>query len=396
MKVVVISFIQYAARYKYEFDKIIQDFNNIKIQNKRLVIITEKKEGIDYIQNDQIKYYFYNTDIFFQNLLSKNIFTKKTRINLYVKFKRFLILTIAIIKLSEELNDEYIFYIENNLRVNENISENEIIKLFDRDSLMTYIDRTLLNYLDDSSLLILNSQHNIFKKYIKYLRENIERGNFAKETELLTEYLFTKIRHYFENLYLVSNKNLSKHLSKDIKTTDIYNIIKFTAYNKIFSKDLDLMNKQIINRNKKLIRYKNRKINLNFFFSNLELSGFFNEESKILNISDINNNLEITFPYCTFENATSDEYLKNMNNYDDKYDFFYFEYTVLKNIDFLKIILEKSKKKKKVILRQKYFLNKKNKFLFSAEDVVHNAKVQGINAQLHKKIKSDILILSNE
>ena len=391
MNIGYLVFLQYTDDYQNKINDVLDNFNKIKKNEKTLFIVTENKKNINYINQNNVCHIFYNTESYFLNYLSSILFFKRINIPYYNKLRRFYIIYLAILFISEKKFNYLIF--SNNIKFLNNTVDEQVN--FNKDYLYNYIDRAVINYLDDADFFMINFDHQQFFNLKKYILNEIEENAFVENFELSLEYISTKIRIYSKNILKANHFNLASLLNtKNIKKLDL-NIFGRTALSQCMKKANDYTKKYNAIRQYKFKQYQRRKINLDFIFQNLELTGLIDKSENILNISDFNNSLDITFnkKLHQIQNITTLELL-NCNLRDIKIIFF--EHSLFKYKNFLKILEKIKNIKAKIIIRKIYFLKEKKQYKDNVSNKIESFLKENFNnIRIIKNLKTDIIILND-
>lgn len=391
MNIGYLVFLEYTENYQKNIGRILNNFNKINKNNKTLFIITKNNKNVNYLNHENIHHIFFNTGTYFLKYLSKILYLKKINKSYYNKIRRFIIIYLAILLISEKKFNYLIF--SNNIKFLDHTFDKQIN--FGDDCLFNFIDRSVINYLDDVDFFTLNFNNKHFSSLKKYILNEINSNIYEDNFEPSLEYMFTKIRFYSKNILKANNINLANSLNAiNIKNLGL-NIFGATKLSQYMQKEDNYIKKYNSIRQYKFKQYLKRKINLDYVFSNLELTGLIEKFQNILNVSNFNNSLNITFDrkLHQIQNINTLELL-NFNLRDIKIIFF--EFSMFTHENFIEILEKIKKAKVKTIIRKRYFLKKKDQYKDIDFDKIENfLKNNFNNINIIKNLKSDIIILND-
>ena len=386
----ILLFIEYAEQYEEKRDKIIKLLNLAKSSNSKLFIITQQQHGFIYVNDKEIIHIFYNTEKYFLDYISKIIFFKNTNKKLYIKFKRFIVHYISYIFISKKYKINYLFYLHIRINLQKSFSFEILNKFYQNEYFFGYLDRSIINYLDDPDIHLINLKHPNFIDFEKYIFRILDNGLFIKNLEFTTEYFATKVRYYFENKFNVQNLNLIPISRKDLTKINL-NTLEFSSLSQYLGKSQKSIQNYNYIRNNKFNSFKKNNIDINYIYKNLELEGLFNVNETILNLSEQPNYINETFPYIKMDYMNFKNFINNKDELDnDKIfiDIFFYNHDKLKEI-----IIKLKEYEKKIIIRKNLFLKDKNTYN------ENKSKIESLLNSFFKKIKiiknirSDIYII---
>ena len=395
MKISCMVFIEKAQDYELRTKLAIQNFDKINFKNKKLFIVTEKIKNFKYINNSNVKHIFYNENIFYYKYLAKSIYLKSICYSCYLKLKRFMIIYLSIILIKKE-NYDYLFYFNNFLKLIKNIS-NEFLDKFKLEKyLIGYLDRSYINFYDDTDFRIFNLKNKEFHNFENYLLDFFSQGKFSKHFDYSIEYFSTVTRFAIQNLYNIQNINLMQRINSNKVNLLPINLYQASNLSEIFLKENNFLKIQSKIHLNKVMSLKNKKVNVYNLFKNIELSGFFNENDKILHIYENNDAyLNVNYPYSNFEQINLSDFLKQ--KFKEKiYDLVFFDTNLLFKHNYINIIINSKIITKNILLRLKYYLNKKQDNITNSDEKIKNISKNFVKVQYFKNLKSDIINLKYE
>lgn len=353
--------------YQNNIKSIIDQIDNLYEKDVKVFIIVDYHR-INYLTHDKIIYFHPNTDNELLNLLTHSIYLKQKNLTKFTKFKYFLYFFFYLDKILKKYNLNFILKVNPSFTLKKKIDPNFKEILPSKNELAAYVGRYNMNFIDDENFLIFNTKHQLFKKYINYIKKKLDDHSFFEDYELSSEYLLTKIRYKFQNKFKVKFKDIL--MNNKLKTNKNKNPFNNLSYS-IISQYYDIPN-EIYDNYKKIKTFHfskmiNNKINPNFLYQHLDLEGLINS-NKILYVSNIDTNINLIFPNHCFDKIN----LKELTFFFKKKIFYY---TILIETDFFTLekfkefIVKLKKNCDEMIIKtpntikekKNYFLNKNDK-----------------------------------